>query len=149
MTRTRRSARDERGTMLVEFTWLAILLLIPLVYLLISVFEVQRGAFAVTTAARSAGRAYALAPSAQEARSRAEAAVRTALEDQGLDGDDHSLEVRCRPDPHACLTPGTTITVVVRSEVSLPLMPAVLTGSAPRVRVEAAHSVPRGRYRSR
>ena len=60
MTRTRLSARrDEQGSALVELTWLAIILLVPLVWIVISVFEVQQGAFATSAAARAAGRAYA------------------------------------------------------------------------------------------
>ena len=47
--------RSESGTVLVEVTWLAILLLVPLLYVVLSVFEVQRAAFAATAAARAAG----------------------------------------------------------------------------------------------
>ena len=56
----RRRRRSERGSALVEVVWLGILLLVPLLWVVLSVFEVQRGAFAVTSAARSAARAYAL-----------------------------------------------------------------------------------------
>ena len=54
--------RDERGSGLVELVWLGILLIIPLLWIVMSVFEVQRGAFAVSAPARAARRAYALAP---------------------------------------------------------------------------------------
>ena len=33
--------RDQRGSALVEFTWLAILLMVPLLYIVLAVFEVQ------------------------------------------------------------------------------------------------------------
>lgn len=148
MTPTSRRRRDQRGTMLVEFTWLAILLLIPLVYVMLSVFEVQRGAFAVTAAARSAGRAYSIAPTMEAGHARAQAAVRVALRDQGLAGDDYDLRVDCSPDPSACLAPGSTISVTVTSRVALPLMPAVLGSGTPTFRVDATHAAPRGRYRS-
>jgi len=55
--RARVDPRGERGTALVEFTWLGVLLLVPLVYVMLSVFEVQRGAYAVSAASRSAARA--------------------------------------------------------------------------------------------
>ena len=42
----RRRRRGERGSALVELTWLGILLLVPLIWIVLSVFEVQRGAFA-------------------------------------------------------------------------------------------------------
>ncbi len=51
------SEYDEGGSALVELTWLGIVLLLPMVWIVLSVFEVQRGAFGVTAAARSAGRA--------------------------------------------------------------------------------------------
>ena len=70
MTRTRRR-RGQRGTALVEVTWLSILLLVPLVYVVLAVFEVQRSAFAVNAATRAAGRAYTLAPSEGEGAARA------------------------------------------------------------------------------
>ena len=63
--------RDERGTALVEVTWLSILLLVPLVYLVLAVFDVQRSAFAVNAATRAAGRAYVLAPTATPTRATA------------------------------------------------------------------------------
>ena len=44
--------QGEAGSAVVEFVWLGILLLVPLVWIVISVFEVQRGAFAVSAAAR-------------------------------------------------------------------------------------------------
>ena len=53
--------RDQRGTALVELTWLGILLVLPVVWTVLSVFQVQRGAFGVAAAARAAARAYALA----------------------------------------------------------------------------------------
>ena len=48
-------ALDEQGSALVELTWLSLLLMVPMLWMLVSVFEVQRGAFAVSAAARSAG----------------------------------------------------------------------------------------------
>ena len=82
----RRERRDECGSALVELTWLGILLLVPVLWIVLSVFEVQKGAFATSGAARAAGRAYALAPDDATGRSRAEAAARLALADQGVEG---------------------------------------------------------------
>ena len=47
--------RDESGTALVEFVWLAILLIVPLLYIVLAAFETQRAAYAASAAARSAG----------------------------------------------------------------------------------------------
>ena len=137
--------RGDDGSALIEVTWLAILLMVPLVYVLLSVFDVQRGAFGVSAASRAAGRAYSLADSDAEGRSRARAAARTALADQGFD-DGFDLDITCTPKPRACLSPGSVITVVVRAQVDLPLAPATLGGGAPSFRVESTHRVPYGTF---
>ena len=146
MTRTRRR-RDQRGTALVEVTWLSILLLVPLVYVVLAVFEVQRSAFAVNAATRAAGRAYTLAPSEGEGTARARAAAAVALRDQGLDLRDGQLVLTCDPDPRDCLSPGSVVRVRMALPVALPLMPAALGGNTPSVRVEAEQSVPYGTFR--
>ncbi|NUR09441.1 MAG: hypothetical protein HOQ45_20855, partial [Nocardioidaceae bacterium] len=71
--------RDQRGTALVEVTWLAVLLLVPLLYVVLAVFEVQRAAYAVSAATRAAGRAYTLAPDQASAGLRARAAADVAM----------------------------------------------------------------------
>lgn len=142
-----RLSRNERGTALVEVTWLSILLLVPLLYVVLSVFEVQRSAFAVNAATRAAGRAYTLAPSQGEAAARADAAAAVALEDQGLDLSRGSIELGCDPDPRACLSPGSVIHVRMVYPVRLPLVPDALGGNTPSVRVAARHDVPYGSFR--
>lgn len=82
-----RLRRDDDGTALVEFTYLAVLLMIPLVYLLLLVFSLQRAAFAVSAAAREAGRAYVTAADATQGQLRADAAAALVLADHGLDVD--------------------------------------------------------------
>lgn len=140
-------ASRETGTALVEVTWLSILLLLPLLYIVLAVFDVQRSAFAATAAARAAGRAYVLAPSEATAPERAQAAAAVAFGDQGLDLAGGSLAVTCDPDPANCLSPGSVVRVAVSYPVALPLVPSALGGDTPSIRVEAAHSVPYGTFR--
>ncbi|MGZ4493630.1 MAG: hypothetical protein ACXVWU_02920, partial [Nocardioides sp.] len=124
-----------------------ILLLVPLVYVMLAVFEVQRSAFAVSAATRAAGRAYAIAPTEADGRARARAAAAVALRDQGLDLARGSLTLWCVPDPADCLAPGATIHVDVRYPVPLPLVPTALGGNTPSIRVESQHAVPYGTFR--
>lgn len=138
--------RGDEGSALVEVTWLSLLLMVPLVYILIAVFDVQRGAFAVTAASRAAGRAYSLAETDADGRRQARDAARVALRDQGIEGGDLDVEISCTPQPTHCLSPGSVITVVVRTRVALPLSPPVLGGRAPSFRLESVHRVPFGRY---
>jgi Flp pilus assembly protein TadG len=140
-------ARTERGTALVEVTWLAVLLLVPLVYVVVAVFSVQRAAFALHAATRAAGRAYTLSPSAGQAAGRARSAASVALEDQGLEPGGGSLDVRCEPDPGGCLSPGSVVVVRMVYRVRLPLVPDALGGGAPSFRLDAEHRVPYGTFR--
>lgn len=140
-----RRRRDERGSGLVEFTWLGIILIIPLVWIVISVFEVQRGAFAVSAAARAAGRAYALAPNDQEGLARAQAVAGLTLADQGSPGMRAEVVSSCEPGP-PCHRGTSVITVTVRSAVDLPFLPEVVGGDRPRFALSATHRVPIGQY---
>lgn len=138
--------RDERGSAIVEFVWLGLLLLIPLVWIVLSVFEVQRGAFGVTAAARAAGRAYALAPSDAAGEQRAQAAARQALADQGLRDVPLVVKVTCTSPGSTCHSGEALITVRVDTRVDLPLLPDVLGGGAPSFALDATHTVPIGQY---
>lgn len=137
---------DQRGTALVELVWLGVLLMVPLVWLVLSVFEVQRGAFAVSAAARASARAYALAPDDASGRARAQAVARQTLADQGSGAMPLDVTVTCRPDPRSCHDGTSVITVRIGSRVDLPLMPDILGGDAPSFVLDAAHTVPIGRY---
>lgn len=139
--------REEQGSALVEFSWLAILLMVPLLYVVLTVFEVQRAAFGVSSAARAAARAVTLAPDEATAQHRASFAARLALSDQGLSEAHESLALHCAPDPANCLAPGSSVTATVGYAVPLPLLPPALGGHRPSVRVEAEHTVPYGTYR--
>jgi Flp pilus assembly protein TadG len=141
-----RRTRGEHGTALVELTWLGVLLLIPMLWIVVSVFEVQRGAFAVSAAARAAGRAYALAPTDAEGADRARLVARQALADQGLDDAPLTVTVTCTPYPHNCHQGTSVITVRIGSRVELPLLPAVLGGRAPTFALDATHTVPIGQF---
>ncbi|MDT4932563.1 MAG: hypothetical protein QOK11_455, partial [Pseudonocardiales bacterium] len=74
-------ARDDSGdggTAIIEFVFVAVIVMVPLVYLLVAVAVVQRSQLAVTQAAREAGRAFATSDTARDADLRAPAAVRLA-----------------------------------------------------------------------
>ena len=92
---------------MVEMTWLGLLLLIPLVYVIISVITVQRAAYGATEAARAAGRAYILAPDVATAQQRAYAAADLAMSDQGVELDPEDVVIECDPTPASCLQPGS------------------------------------------
>jgi hypothetical protein len=139
--------RDEAGTAIVEFVWLAILLLVPLLYVVLAVFDTQRTSYATSTAARSAGRAFVTSPDEASAYARARTAARLAFEDQGIGGAPIRLVVRCSPHPGNCLSPGSVVAVEVHSSVALPLMPDALGDDTPRIRIAALNQSPYGTFR--
>jgi hypothetical protein len=116
--------RDE-GSAIVEFCWLAVLLMVPLVYVVLTAVLLQRSAFGLTDAARDAGRAYATAGSDGLGERRAEAAVRLALRDQGVAWRPDGRVVSCGSCDYA---PGSSFTVNLRTHVTLPFVPHWLCG---------------------
>lgn len=110
-----RKPRGEDGSAAIEFIGLSVVLLLPVVYVLLTVFQLQRAAFGVSQAAREAGRAYATAPSSDVAADRAGEAANLALHDQGVEG---SPSVTYASIPS--LQPGSRFAVRVDMDVPLP-----------------------------
>jgi Flp pilus assembly protein TadG len=142
----RKRRRDESGTALIEFVWLAILLLVPLLYIVLAAYDTQRAAYAASAAARSAGRAFVTAPDQATGYARARAGVRLAYQDQKLDTVP-DVRITCRPDPRNCLTPGSVVRAEIHSTVDLPLVPAALGSDTPSIRVDSEHEAPYGTFR--
>ncbi len=142
-----RTARGERGSAVVEFSWLALLLLVPLIYVMLGVFDVQRASYGAAAATRAAGRAFIIVPSGlteDNARARAFEAARLAMKDQGIELESGDLKISCDPE---CLQPGSTVTVELDYAVPLPFIPEALGGERPAVHVSASHTEPYGDYR--
>jgi hypothetical protein len=119
----------DAGNAIVEFLGVALVLLVPVVYLVLILGRIQAASFAVDGAAREAARAVVTAPDAETATQRAAAAVALALGDQGFEGDPADvLRVTCSD---VCLDPGTTVTVDVALDVVLPGVPGWLQGAVP------------------
>jgi hypothetical protein len=141
-----RRRRGDPGSAVVELSWLGILLILPMLWIVMSVFEVQRGAFGVSAAARAAARAYALAPDDSTGLVRAREAARVALADQGLHDVTPEVDVSCSPYPRNCHQGTSVITVSVHSRVVLPLMPTALGGNRPSFALDASQTVPIGQF---
>ncbi|MGE9807885.1 TadE/TadG family type IV pilus assembly protein [Janibacter sp. G1551] len=118
----------ESGSAIVEFIVLAVVLLIPLVYLVLALARVQAGSYAVTQAAREAGRTFITAGSEPEARQRAAAAAELAFADQGFGGAGE-LTLACAATP--CLTPQSDVMATATVVVPLPFVPDIAAGALP------------------
>jgi len=134
----RRPAGDS-GSAVVEFVTLAVLLMVPVIYLVLTVGRVQAAAFAVEGASRAAARSVAAAPDDATGARRAATAVELALNDQGFDrpGDPAAnVSVDCSTSP--CTVAEGLVRVTVEVDVVLPGVPGFLDGVIPtRVPVSA------------
>jgi Flp pilus assembly protein TadG len=129
--------RDDDGSASVEFVFLGILLLVPLVYVIVAIAAVQGAAYGVSGASRAAGRAFVQAPSDADARARAFAAARVALADHGIELHPEDLDISCSAQP--CRTPGATVTVEIDLDIALPLVPEVFGTIPASVAVRGRH----------
>lgn len=142
---SRREVRDERGSAVVEFVTLGVVLLVPLVYLVMMLGRVQAGAFAVSQAARESGRVFVTTDAGQDATARARAAARLAFADHRFE-DAGTLEVACDGTP--CLRPGGQVRTTATVLVPLPLVPAFVRDVVPAsVPVSASHVSTVDRFR--
>ena len=125
--------RGDAGAALVEFSWLAVLMMVPLVYILLAVFDVQRASFGVTEAARQAARAYVTAEDTMTGRARAAAGAELAMRDQGLECGE------CLTALDGTLEPDARVTVTVEHVVQLPLLGAFFSDHRGGIRIDATH----------
>ncbi len=111
----------EAGSAVVEFIFLSLMLMVPLVYFVITVAQIQAGSFAVVGAADQAAKVFVAQPDPARGRAAAEQAVLLALADHGQAANGASIETLCTPAD--CLAAGTLVTVTVRLSVPLPFVP--------------------------
>jgi hypothetical protein len=130
VTWLRRRLAEESGSALVEFVFVALVVFVPLIYIVAGFSAVQRGVFASTAAAREAGRAMGTAPDPVTGHARALRAAELAVEDQSVDATD--VQLAYAPAGAGCdaagsytptLTPGEEFSVCVTVTVRIPLMP--------------------------
>ncbi len=134
--RARLADEREDGNAIMEFVFVAILMMVPLVYFVVAVAVIQHNQLAVSQAARDAGRAYATSDSAREAGTRARAAMQISLRAQHVTTPVQLKYVRAGADCKSgrgitpTLAAGAQFTVCVISTISVPGVPSVLAGKA-------------------
>lgn len=135
----------EQGSAVVEFTFLALLLMVPLVYFVITVGQLQGGSFAVVGAADQAAKVYVAQADEASAQAAAEQAVSIALADFGHHPDEASISTAC--SPAECQAPGTAVTITVSLAVPLPFLPFNDDFRLAASEVEASSTQLVGRFR--
>jgi Flp pilus assembly protein TadG len=142
---TRVRTRDERGSAVVEFVALGVLLLLPLVYLVLMLARVQAGAYSVSQAARESGRAFVTAADGDDALARARAAAAISFLDHDF-ADSGRLSVACDGTP--CLRPDGRVQTTATVQVPLPLVPGFARRVVPlSIPVSATHVSTVDRFR--
>lgn len=147
--RLRRSATidalvAEDGNALVEFVVLSAALLIPCLYLVLTLGNVQAAVFAADTISRDVARIHATESDPGIAAERSARHAALVLEDHGLPAGD-VVTLTCSEDP--CASSGGRIVAQVRIPVPVPGLGPVLGESGP-VAVGASHAVQVDQYRA-
>lgn len=133
----RRLGGAQEGSAVVEFVFLAVLMMVPLFFLVMLLARLQSGAYAVSAAAREAGRAYVTAPMAIGAPTRARSAAGLAFADQGF-AREGRIQITCDGTP--CMRPEGRVRVTATLQVPMPLVPAFFAGIVPmQIPVSATH----------
>jgi len=129
----------DRGSASLEFLVAGLLMLVPLVYLILTLGTIQSAALATEGAARQAARVFVQAPSTAAGVAAAQRALDLALADHGLEVSEAALRITCQPRPAQCHTRRGWVTVEVAVRVPLPLVPPVFDLRVPlAVPVEAS-----------
>ena len=127
----------QAGSAIVEFVFLAVLMLVPLFYLVMVLARLQAGAYAVSAASREAGRAYVTAQVSDQAPARAHSAAGLAFADQGFQSEG-SLQIGCDGTP--CMRPEGRVQITATLSVPMPLVPAFFAAIVPlQIPVSATH----------
>jgi hypothetical protein len=133
----------EEGRASLEFLTAAIVLLIPVMFLAMSLSSIQNAAVATEAAARHGARVFVQEPNLQIAATRAEQAVMVALSNHGFDAPS-TLERSCSSSD--CAAPGTIVVIRVGVEApffSSPLLPGFLGEATIPVLAQASAMVSR------
>lgn len=126
----------EGGNAVVEFVGLAVILLIPLVYLVLTLSVMQAASFAADTAARQSARITATESDPEQRAARLGTLAQQVSSDYGVSLPVEAIKVTCNADP--CTAPGAVVRVDVSIPVSLPGLGSlgIETGVAS---IEASH----------
>jgi hypothetical protein len=145
----------ERGAAVVELLVVVLTLLLPLVYVMVVMADVQRALLATSSAAREAGRVYVTGSDRGDAERRAGVAYREVLATYGLGAGDPRagmrLQVGCPAGAGAeCaggFGPGAEVRVVVTYRVPVARVPFLGVVGGPGLTVGATHHTRVDRYR--
>jgi hypothetical protein len=149
-----RRAAGDRGAAVVELLVVMLTLLVPLVYVMVVMADVQRALLATSSAAREAGRVYVTGADRVDAERRAGVAYREVLATYGIragPGTGMRLRVGCPTEAGSGCAggfgPGAEVEVEVTYRVPVARVPFLGAVAGPGVTVGATHHTRVDRYR--
>jgi hypothetical protein len=153
--RSRAREAAERGAAVVELLVVFLTLLVPLVYVMVVMADVQRALLATSSAAREVGRVYVTGSDRLDAERRAGVAYREVLGTYGIRAGDPRaglrLEAGCPvgvgPECAGGFGPGAEVRVVVTYRVPVARVPFLGAIAGPGLTVGATHHTRVDRYR--
>jgi Flp pilus assembly protein TadG len=141
------------GNAVLEFIVLCVFLMVPLVYIMLAVLQVQGSAYGITEATREAGRAFVEADSTADAYLQACTAATVAMSNQLPDTFDcqSELKITCLSDDGCAstLSPGDTVRVEIDLAVGLPMLPTSVFGAPTTVALHSVHDEVVDSFRAR
>jgi Flp pilus assembly protein TadG len=116
----------ETGSASLEFISAGMILIVPFVYLVLVVAQLQGAQLAVEGAARSAARLYVQSDTIDAANNNTQRSIQFALENYGFGDAPRQMSVSCAPVVDNCFTRGSTVKITVRVDIQLPFVPDVV-----------------------
>jgi Flp pilus assembly protein TadG len=145
----------ERGAAIIEFVVVFLAIIVPLLYAIAIMADVQRAMMATSSAAREVGRVYATAATQGEAEQRATTAYADMLGNYRYSSTDPRARIRlttsCPTDaPSNCRAgfgPGAEIEVLVTYDVPVTRIPLLGIVAGPTVTIGSTHHTRADRFR--
>jgi len=116
--------RNQRGSAVIEFIGVGLILLVPLLYISIVVATIQSAGIATQNAARAAARVFVESDNVSQAIQSAKYQAQHALANFGMGDYEYDIEYLCETDP--CFYSESAIEITVKVKVPLPLAPPIL-----------------------
>lgn len=130
----------ESGSAMIEFVFLVLLLLVPLVYLVVASSQLQAASYAAVGAADHAAKVFVSASNPTAGKAAAQDAIAVALGNMGIAASRAEVDYFCSA---TCLSPGSTVTVSVRIATVLPFLPDGVALNTGYVGATATHRIDR------